>query len=183
MSTYPSIPSLDFLTTDFGRFDSFESETTLIGKTATIEMPTTEKITETINKAKTKTKAMPKPKSKTTTKPTNTRKRKKSNTASTSSEEILKRKRELNRISARKSREKKKIYISQIEREVDELRQERQRLIKLVNSLNQEVERQRKRSDVDLLFHLLQKKFGINSSLFTSQLNNSYLANHNPQNN
>ncbi|KAJ3423724.1 ccaat/enhancer binding protein [Anaeramoeba flamelloides] len=178
MTTYSTIPSLDFIATDFGKFDSFESALPMIGETATIEMAMKEKITKTTTTDKPKTTTTT-----TTTKTNNTRKRKKSNTQSVPSEEILKRKRELNRISARKSREKKKMYISQIEREVDELRQERERLIKLVNSLNQEVERQRKRSDIDLLFHLLQKKFGIDSSMFTSQLNNSYHENHHSQNN
>ncbi|KAJ6234896.1 ccaat/enhancer-binding protein-related [Anaeramoeba flamelloides] len=210
MSTYSTIPSLDFMPTDFGKFGLFEPAIPLIGEPATIEMAMKEKILEITKTTTEKPKSKPtptatnktnktnktikttktKPKSKTTpkattetTKPNSTRKRKKPNTKAISSEEILKRKRELNRISARKSREKKKMYISQIEREVDELRQERERLIKLVNSLNQEVERQRKRSDTDLLFHLLQKKFGIDSSLFTTQLNNSYHENHNSQNN
>ncbi|KAJ3440108.1 ccaat/enhancer binding protein [Anaeramoeba flamelloides] len=190
MSTYSSIPSLDIMLPDFERYGPFESETTLAGET---------KATETFTEPSEATEAMKtitkkKPQTTTTTtittnntpntaKPSNTRKRKQSNTKASPSEEMKKRKRELNRISARKSRERKKMYILKIEREVEELRQERERLIKLVNSLNQEVERQRKRSDIDLLFNLLQKKFGIDLSHFTSQFKNSCPENHHSLNN
>ncbi|KAJ3438438.1 ccaat/enhancer-binding protein-related [Anaeramoeba flamelloides] len=85
-----------------------------------------------------------------------------------------KKRRELNRISARKSREKKKMYISQMEREVGELRQERTRLIKLVNTLNDEVERYKKESNVGLFLKVLNDKFGIQPGEFANQIQSSF---------
>ncbi|KAJ3427970.1 ccaat/enhancer binding protein [Anaeramoeba flamelloides] len=83
-------------------------------------------------------------------------------------------KRELNRISAKKSRDKKKMYISQMEREVGELRQERVRLIKLVNTLSDEVQRYKKESNVGLFLNVLNDKFGIQPSEFANQLRSSF---------
>ncbi|KAJ3452069.1 ccaat/enhancer-binding protein-related [Anaeramoeba flamelloides] len=100
------------------------------------------------------------------------RKRTPNQSSLTKADPIMKtqKRRERNRLSAKKSRDKKKMYISQIEREVGELRQERARLIKLVNTLNEEVERYRKQSSVDLFFRVLNDKFGIQPTEFASKL-------------
>ncbi|KAJ3428829.1 ccaat/enhancer-binding protein-related [Anaeramoeba flamelloides] len=105
-----------------------------------------------------------------------TRKRKPTRMGESGPSKVLKtqKKRELNRISARKSREKKKMYISQMEREVGELRQERTRLIKLVNTLNDEVQRYKKESNVGLFLKVLNDKFGIQPGEFANQIRSSF---------
>ncbi|KAJ3435947.1 cyclic-amp response element binding protein [Anaeramoeba flamelloides] len=102
----------------------------------------------------------------------NSRKRSPSKDDQGDSDPMMKtqKRKERNRLSAKKSRDKRKMYVSQIEREVGELRHERARLINLVNTLNEEVERYRKQSSVDLFFKVLNDKFSIHPTEFVSKL-------------
>eukprot|EP01155_Anaeramoeba_flamelloides_P029900 Anaeramoba_flamelloidesa85804_29.p1 GENE.a85804_29~~a85804_29.p1 ORF type:complete len:226 (-),score=53.69 a85804_29:239-916(-) len=119
-----------------------------------------------------------------------TPKKNQGNLATKDQEELLEKKkqmrREMNRISSRRSREKKKIYFENLEKEVVELRKEREILREKVQYLTSQNEKQQ---SFDVLMKFMQQVLClpglVNNPLFKGQSNNNdFVLTNNPlQNN